>query len=227
LPNLYVLANGAGSDPLYPGKTFLQDPGEQPTFTLCGRYQSMDGNNDLNLCANAINRGQWGYNNLQWYGVTAYHKFNQYWHISYETYVEHQDGVPNALNPTVDAIARGGGTPFSPQYVPYNAPALAQCSKASVLRCNAYAIGVVFYLNYAPNLLNNFTLRGEYYDDAEGQRTGYASVYHDIGIGWQHWFSPQIELRPEFTYYTSSVPAFNLGLAKDERVFSGDIIWHF
>ena len=87
--------------------------------------------------------------------------------------------------------------------------------------------GTVFYLNYSPNHLNNFSLRGEYYNDAEGQRTGFASVYHDVGIGWQHWMSPQVELRPEFTYYMSSVPSFNLGTKKDERVFSGDVIWHF
>ena len=61
----------------------------------------------------------------------------------------------------------------------------------------------------------------------EGQRTGFAASYYDVGIGWQHWLSPQIEMRPEFTAYFSDKPSFNLGLAKTERVFSGDIIWHF
>ena len=83
------------------------------------------------------------------------------------------------------------------------------------------------YLNYSPNPLNNVSFRAEYYNDMEGQRTGYASVYYDLGVGWQHWLSPQIELRPEFTYYHGSVPSFDLGTAKAERVFSGDIIWHF
>ena len=35
--------------------------------------------------ADAINGGQWGYNNLQWVGGTYYHKINDYWHIAFET----------------------------------------------------------------------------------------------------------------------------------------------
>ena len=226
LPNLFVQGK-LGVDPLYPGATFKRDPGAQPSYTLCGRYQSQDGKNDLNLCANAINNGQWGYNNLQWYGLTAYHAFDEHWHISYEIYVEHQSGVPNSRNPQVINIYNNGGTPFSPQYIPYNAPALAICNTAAALRCNAYSLGTVFYLNYSPNKLNNFSLRGEYYNDAEGQRTGYKTQYEEVGLGWQHWFSPQIEIRPEFTYYLSDNPSFDLGLKKYERVFSGDLIWHF
>ncbi len=225
-PNLFVM-DGLGSDPLYPGTRFAKDPGAQPTGTLCVRYQSLDGNNDVNLCANGINNGQWGYNNLQWYGVTAYHKFDKHWHISYEIYDEHQSGVPNANNATVTNIYNNGGTPFSPQFIPNNAPALAQCKTATALRCTASAIGTVFYLNFSPNNLNNLTLRGEYYDDIDGQRTGYKTYYTDVGIGWQHWLSPQIEFRPEFTYYTSSIPAFNLGTKEYEKVFSGDVILHY
>jgi hypothetical protein len=239
LPNLYVLANGPGSDPLYPKKTFLDDPGEQPSVTLCGRWQSLDGNNDVNVCADAINRGNWGYNNLQWYGLTAYHKFNQYFHVSWEFYNEHEDGVPNELNAQTMAIYNGGGTPFSPQYIPYNSPYLAQCKSAAVLRCRTDSFGTVAYWNFSPNALNNFSLRTEYYDDPEGQRTGNAVSYYEIGIGLQHWLSPQVELRPEFTqYFSSKVGAlatlnglpngsFDLGNKTTESVFSGDLIWHF
>jgi len=225
-PNLFVL-NGLGPDPLYPGTSFAKDPGAQPTGTFCARYQSQDGKNDINLCANGINNGQWGYNNLQWYGLTAYHSFDKYWHISFEAYAEHQSGVPNANNPQVMNIYNNGGTPFSPQFIPNNAPALAQCKTAAALRCTATAVGVVEYLNFSPNHLNNFTFRAEYYDDPEGQRTGYAARFTDLGIGWQHWLSPQIEFRPEFAYYTSSIPVFDLGEKKYEKVFSGDVIVHF
>jgi hypothetical protein len=224
--NLFV-QNGLGADPLYSGSTFKKDPGAQPTGTLCGRYQSLDGRDDVNICANGINKGQWGYNNLQWYGITAYHSFDKHWHISFETYVEHQNGVPNQNNAQAEYIYQNGGTPFSPQYIPYNSPYLAQCKNAQAIRCSTYSIGSVFYLNYSPEPLDNFSVRGEYYDDPEGQRTGYATLYHDVGIGWQHWFSPQIEVRPEFTYYTSTNNAFDDGTKKEERVFSGDIILHY
>jgi hypothetical protein len=88
-------------------------------------------------------------------------------------------------------------------------------------------MGTVAYWNFTPNPLNNISLRTEYYDDPEGQRTGVATSYYDVGIGLQHWLSPQIEMRPEFTAYWSDKPSFNLGNAKFERVFSGDLIWHF
>jgi hypothetical protein len=36
------------------------------------------------------------------------------------------------------------------------------------------------------------------------------SVYVDAALGWQHWFSPQIEVRPEIAYYRSlTANAFN------------------
>ena len=68
-------------NPIYPGATIAKDPGAVPSVTLGFRWTSDDGRDDLNLVADAINGGQWGYNNLQWLGGTYYHKFNDYWHI--------------------------------------------------------------------------------------------------------------------------------------------------
>ena len=46
--------------------------------------------------------------------------------------------------------------------------------------------------------------------DPEGQRTGVVTNYVDCALGWQHWFSPQIEVRPEIAYYRSlNANAFN------------------
>jgi hypothetical protein len=90
-------------------------------------------------------------------------------------------------------------------------------------------------LNYKPTPLDNISWRGEFYDDKEGQRTGTKTRYVETGIGWQHWFSPQIEIRPEFTYYRS-LDAFafngnsNLGIAPTRNyalVGAADIILHF
>jgi hypothetical protein len=69
-------------NPIYPGATIAKDPGAVPSVTLGFRWTSDDGRDDLNLVADAINGGQWGYNNLQWLGGTYYHKFNDYWHIA-------------------------------------------------------------------------------------------------------------------------------------------------
>jgi hypothetical protein len=224
-----------GYNPLYPYSSFKKDPGAMPSYTLCGRYNSTDGRTDVNLCADAINSGEYGYNNLQWYGLTAYHQINEQWHVSFEAYHLFERNVPNELNSDVQTIYANGGAPFAPRYIPYNAPGLAVCSNASVISCRAGAWGEVAYFNYSPDPLDNFSIRPELYWDPQGQRTGVATHYFNFALGWQHWFSPQVEIRPEIAYYHSlDAPAFNgnsnAGIAPNksrEVILSGDLIWHF
>jgi hypothetical protein len=229
-----TVVNLVPNNALYSGTTIKKDPGNQPTFTACVRYSWNDEHDNVQPCANGINRGNWGYNNLQWYGGTYYHKFNDQWHISVEGYYEYQDGVPNANNPQAVAIYQAGGTPFSPQYTPVNGPNLAQCKDPNVLRCRASAVGALSYLNYSPDPLNNFSLRTEYYHDPQGQRTGTKADYYEVTLGWQHWLSPQIELRPEVGYWAATANAFNgdaaRGIAPNKNhTFLGaaDAIVHF
>jgi hypothetical protein len=219
---------------LYPTASFPKDPGNQPSFTACARYSWDDEHYNIQPCANGINRGNWGYNNLQWYGATFYHKFNDQWHISVESYYEFQNGVPNANNPQVQQIYGAGGTPFSPEFLTYNAPNLAQCKNSTLLRCRASAVGAIAYLNYSPDPLNNFSLRPEFYHDPQGQRTGVAANYWEITLGWQHWLSPQIEFRPEIGYWAANKNVFNgspsKGIAPDKNhafVAASDVIFHF
>jgi hypothetical protein len=223
-------------NPLYPNKDFYKDPGAQfPTFTACVRYSWNGGNDNIQPCANGINNGRYGYNNLQWYGFTYYHKFNDHWHVDLEVYDEHQNDVPNISNPVVATYYANGGTPFSPQFIPFNAPNLAHCKNAAELKCTAVGVGATGYLNYSPDPLNNFSLRPEYYADDQGQRTGTPADYYEVSLGWQHWLSPQIELRPEVGYYRSiDAIAFNAnpthGLAANHNhtyFAGGDIIIHF
>lgn len=42
-----------------------RDPGMQPSLTACAQWQSDSANDALYLCANLINNGTWGFNNLQ------------------------------------------------------------------------------------------------------------------------------------------------------------------
>jgi hypothetical protein len=202
------------------------------------RYTTDSGNDSVYVVADAINGGQWGYNNLQWYGLTAYHKFNDQWHISFETYNVHQSGVANLNNPLVGGptgIIANGGTPFSPQFIPFNAPGGAQCASTTALTCNASVQTYLAYLNYKVSSLDNISYRIEFFDEKEGQRTGVKTRYVETGIGWQHWFSPQIEIRPEVSYYKSlDANAFNgnsnLGIAPNKNfalIGSADIIIHF
>jgi Putative beta-barrel porin-2, OmpL-like. bbp2 len=222
---------------IYPATTFAKDPGNQPSFAACIRYTWNDGWDTFYPCVDGINNGQWGYNNVQWHGFTYYHRFNKEWHFDFESYYLSESGVPNARNPIATSIFANGGTSFSPQYVPHNGPGPVYCDNPGVLVCSVWAIGVVGYLNYTPDPLNNFTLRMEWYYDPQGWRTstGGDTKYYETTVSWQHWFSPQIEVRPELSYWHSfGTAAFNgnpsLGVPgnkKDMVEFAMDAIIHF
>jgi hypothetical protein len=119
--------------------------------------------------------------------------------------------------------------------MPFNSPFLAQCANAILISCTAEVRTAVTYINYRPGPLDNISYRLEYFDDLEGQRTGTKTGYFETGIGWQHWFSPQIEIRPEVTFYKSlNGFAFNgnanLGIPANKNtalIGSADIIVHF
>jgi len=247
VPNAYVLSGsnaagfGPGVDPLFPGSSILKDPGAVPSFTAGVRWTSDDGRDDLNLVADGINAGNWGYNNLQWIGGTYYHKLNDYWHFDIEVWNIHEYNVPN-LNyvngagvSSITNLIAGGGTPFGPNIMPFNAPGAALCPSTTALTCTADEQTFLLYVNYSPNKLNNFSLRTEFFDDPVGQRTGVATRYADVAFSWQHWFSPQIEVRPEVGYYRSlDAPAFNgnaaAGILPNRDwawIAASDIIIHF
>ncbi len=202
-----------------PGYTGLKDPGARPSLTSCAQWQSDTADDAVYLCANSINNGTWGYNNLQWYGGTYYHKFNDDWHLSAESYYAYQRNVPD--------VSQGyAETPFS-QFLPTNRPNEAYCP-SGLTQCTAHVWGVVAFLNYKFTPLDNLTLRGEFYDDVNGQRTGFATSYNNWALGWQHWFSPQIEIRPEIAFYHAlDKPAFDNGTKHAITIVSGDVIWHF
>jgi hypothetical protein len=134
------------------------------------------------------------------------------------------------------SVFEGGGTPFSPQFYPYNGPDGAQCNSVTAVSCTARVWTELSYWNYEITPLDNLSFREEFYNDEQGQRTGVKTRYYDLGIGLQHWFGPQIEVRPEIVYYHSlDAAAFNINLptgdashAKNYQVLvSGDVILHF
>jgi hypothetical protein len=205
-----------GPNVLYPGNTFPIDPGSVPTFQGGIRWRSDSGGDAVYVVADGYNAGLWGYNNLQWLGATYYHKFNDAWHITFESYWGHVNAVPNTNNSTALAIMAAGGTPLSspgpgsPGIGLFNSVSGANCSNTSALTCRANWFTALSYLNYKIDGLNNLSFRAEYFDDEEGYRTGVKTAYLEVGIGWQHWLSPQIEIRPEVSYYNSlNASAFN------------------
>jgi hypothetical protein len=231
---------------VYPDTTLLKDPGAKPSLTAGIRWQSDTGRDSIYVVGDALNNGIWGYNNLQWTGVTWYHTINKDWHFSWETYTLSQRNVLNGtgLNPTAAAIIANGGFPFTvANGFNFNAPNFAQCADPSAVTCTARVFTSLVYLNWHFAPLDNLSFRAEFYNDMEGQRTGTKTRYVEFGLGLQHWFSPQIELRPEVTYYRSlDANAFNgnfnnapnsvggsvIAPTRDYAVVGAvDLIWHF
>jgi hypothetical protein len=225
------------TDPIYTGSKFRVDPGNQPTLTACARYSWNDGWDTIYPCIDGQNDQRWGYNNLAWHGFVYYHRFNEEWHIDFESYYMTEHGVLNNRNPIGLAAFNAGGTWNSPQYIPLNASNLAYCATATQLTCNTWALGALTYLSYTPDPLNNWVFRLEWYDDPQGWRTatGGSTKYFDTMLSWQHWWSPQIEIRPEISYWQSfGTPAFNgnpeagiPGNKKETVEFASDLIIHF
>ncbi len=218
------------AQPAYSGQA---DPGIKPSFVACGRYQTPDAYDNIYLCANGVNTGTFGYNNQQWYGGSFYHKFNEDWHIAIESWHMHEDNVPNLLSPLVTTVA-------NPFYYMVNGPNLAQCSNPLQATCTAREWSVVTYLNYKFTPLDNISWRMEYFNDITGQRTGIKTSYFNYALGWQHWFSPTVEVRPEVAFYNSlKAPAFEqnppllqtspttIGTKSHIAIMSADLIWHF
>jgi hypothetical protein len=201
-----------------------RDPGAQPGFTACVQWQSDSGWDNIYPCINSINNGNWGYNNLQWFGGTLYHKFTENFHVSIEAYYEFQRNVNNSPNVNPNAA---GYTGTAWQFMA-NPPNLAQCGPAWNICPIAKEYGLLAYWNYQLSPMDNISLRTEFYNDENGQRTGFATRYTDIGLGWQHWFSPQVEIRPEVTWYRSyDQAAFDNGHTHNLWFTGGDVIWHF
>ncbi len=222
-------------NPLYPGTRYLKDPGAKPSFVGCLRYESDSARDDIYFCADGINDGVWGYNNLQWLGFTYYHKFTDKFHVAFETYNVHENNVPNANNPIALQAYLNGGTPFSPQRLPFNAPGIAQCNNPTSLTCTTNVQTYLTYWNYRFRPLDNLSFRAEYFDDMQGQRTGVKTAYAAFAVGVQHWLSPQITFRPEIAYYRAlDAKAFNgnsnyggTPSRYNSVVLSGDVIFHF
>jgi hypothetical protein len=212
------------------------DPGVQPSLTACIRYQTDTAYDAVYTCANGINNGTFGYNNLQQYAMTYYHKFNEKWHITFEAWDMHENNTPNAA-----AYGENNQTAVSTNLTSLaNGPFGAWCRVGQTF-CTSNEYAMLSYLNYQIAPMDNLSLRLEYFDDASGQRTGIKDRYANYAFGWQHWFSPTIMIRPEIAVYNAlDRPAFNRAgqgnigspaqggaTAMSEFVASADLIWHF
>jgi hypothetical protein len=90
------------------------------------------------------------------------------------------------------------------------------------------AVGIVNYFNIELDPANMISIRNEFVNDEQGQRTGYATRYTSNTIGLTHWASQNIELRPELRYeHSYDANAYDAGRKNHQTTALFDVILHF
>lgn len=185
------------------------------TGNACLSYTWSKGGDNVYVCANSLNSAKYNYNNISAYYATWYHKFNSKWHTATEFWYQFERQVPNVLNPNSAALLQTNANG-------------AFCKSPTAINCFApdYAI-----LNYTSRQLGKkdfITIRNEFFNDLQGQRTGFKSRYVEDGFGWNHWIGTSIAFRPELRFERSlDVAAYQNGTKKSQFMFAADMIWFF
>ena len=221
-----------------------QDPGCQPTLSVMLQYTSDNNKFGFYGGGNAINNAHWGFNNIQQYVGTLTYKFSDKIWTSHETWFMYQTecpGQPSKINPYgVPAPDEPAGQNNNPYGGPLNKTGFGYTDGAIPVHPGWSAEWAT--LNYTMFRLGPstfLTIRNEAFDDEDGQRTGFATLYseHAIGITW--WPTKLITFRPEIryerTYGTHGSPSdlvdeakpYDNGTRRQQVTAQFDVIYRF
>lgn len=189
-------------------------PAAQPTGQAMLRWVSPSNNDSLWGGVDSMNGGQFtaNHDNLQESNLTWSHRFNPGFFTETEAYYLYQyDAVLGGTCNFGPLTAFGGGGCGAP------IPGLSS------------AWGAVNYTEYKLNDNNFLSVRNDWLDDVNGERTGFASQYASWTVGVTHQFSALTEIRPEIRYERSLTGAlpYNDGTKRDQYTFNMDIIQSF
>lgn len=187
------------------------------TLNACVGYTWSKGLDNIYVCDNSLNNGEYAYNNVQSFYATWYHKFgaSSHWHTGTETWYQYEKHVPNVNNaaaaPLIETNANG-----------------AVCNRPDEFTCFAPEWATVNYLERQIGPHDYLTIRNEGFDDMKGQRTGFRTRYSEHLLGWAHWVGTTILFRPEVRFERAyDAPAYNNGTKKTQVTFASDVIFFF
>jgi hypothetical protein len=187
----------------------------QPSGTLCLDYTTHSVNDNLYACANGINDGGYGFDNLQQFDITWYHRFSKTVHVATESWYMYQHGVPNIAGRVANPVTPELGTNGASCHV-------------GLLRCTApeYAIENYVEKEFSPKLFLSF--RSEVINDRRGQRTGYTTKYSENTLSLTRWIGSTIQVRPELRFeHSYDQPAYDGGRTHSQFTAASDLIFHF
>jgi hypothetical protein len=187
----------------------------KPSLTACVSYTFNQGNDNLYPCASGINSGKYGYNNVQLFVTTWYHKFNKSWHMATESWYMYQRDVPSV-------------TPGVTNPLPTEPNANGAFCAPGELKCFAPEWAVVNYLQKEFSTRNFISIRTDFLNDLKGQRTGFQTKYTEHTFMWGHWVGTTVLFRPELRFERSyDVAAYDGGRKNNQFTFSMDVIFKF
>ena len=196
-------------------ETSAWKPSAQWTGTVCEQFQWREAQDNIYFCQNSINKGRYGYNNLDAYYATWYHKFNDKWHTASEAWYQYESRTPNIFNPDAAKL------------IILNANG-AWCKTSTQLTCFAPEWSVLNYTSRQLTKKDFIAARNELFDDLRGQRTGIKGRYVETGVSWNHWIGPTIVFRPELRWeHNFDNPAYDNANRHSQLMFASDIIWFF
>jgi Putative beta-barrel porin-2, OmpL-like. bbp2 len=204
---LFQLGLSSGNDIAF----WVKGAGAQPTLSACLSYSWTEGRDNVYLCANSVNDGQYGYNNVQAYYATWYHRFGTGpFHTATEAWYQYEENVPSIFVPNNGALIPGANG--------------AWCA-AGQSKCFAPEWAILNYLELRVSDSNALQWRNEYMNDIQGQRTGFKTQYVETLLSWTHWIGSTILLRPEIRFERAlDRPAYDNGTARNQFVFAADFI---
>ncbi len=185
------------------------------TVNLCAAYVWKNGGDNIYVCANSINDGDYSYNNMAAYYFTYYHKINAKWHTATETWYQYEKHTPNIFDPAAQGLMITGANG-------------AYCDRPNELTCFAPEFAVLNYTNRQLGKKDFISFRNEFFDDLKGQRTGYKTPYVEDGISWNHWIGSTLVFRPEIRYeHAFEMTPYSTGTKSTQVMFAGDVIFFF
>ena len=181
------------------------------TGMACLQWISSANKDSFYGCVNSINKGQYGYNNLQDFVGTWTHKFSDRVVTATEAYYMYQKNVP-AVGGPLPTITNANGAVCDPGQISCFAP--------------EYAVLNQTIIRTGPNSF--MTIRNEFLNDIRGQRTGFATLYTEHAIGFTMWPNKVMTVRPEFRYeHSYNTPAYDGGIKSNQVLAAVDVIMHF
>jgi len=185
-----------------------------PTALAMVRWVSKENNDSLWGGIDSWNGGAFkgNHDNLQEFNLTWSHRFTEKFLTMTEAYYIYQRNSPKGgtciFGPTRFFASGGGCGPIIPG--------------------RSSEIGLVNYTEYKFSDKNYLSLRADYLDDINGERSGFATAYFSFTAGITHQFTDLIEARPEIRYeFATRARPYNNGMRQNQFTVASDIILHF